>query len=65
MAETEDKVRQMYNACILCGNEEFRLFRSDARHKGVEPGTPCLLCPCGRFGSTANWNEVNMPAEAI
>ena len=61
----QDNVIPMYNPCILCGNEDFRMFRSDERHNGVPMGTPCILCPCGRFASTQNWNEVNMPSSAI
>ena len=60
VSDDEPKALYFYAACIVCGNNDFISFVSDARHKGVPEGTPCIVCPkCGRFGSTANWDAVN------
>jgi len=41
------------------------LFISETVHKGVEPGTRCLICAkCKRrFGSVDNWNRTNPKQE--
>jgi len=55
----------MYNPCAECGGTSLVLFISETVHKGVEPGTRCLICAkCKRrFGSVDNWNRTNPKQE--